>query len=87
MKLSEIQKMAYRHCSVKNLQLLLQNSQENSGDGELHIVNDSISSAFLKMFRTLSLVVSDLRSETKSSRFRSGCYLCARVSSLQQSPG
>ena len=41
------------------------NSQENSGDGELHIVKDSISSAFLKMFRVLSLVVSDLRSETK----------------------
>ena len=29
------------------------------------------------------LVVSDLRSETKSSRFESGCYLCAEVSSLQ----
>ena len=29
-----------------------------------------------------SLVVSDLRSETKGSRFESGCYLCAEVSSL-----
>ena len=29
------------------------------------------------------LVVSDLRSETKGSRFDSGCYLCAEVSSLQ----
>ena len=30
-----------------------------------------------------SLVVSDLRSETKGSRFESGCYLCAEMSSLQ----
>ena len=30
-----------------------------------------------------SLVVSDLRSETKGSRFESGCYACAQVSSLQ----
>ena len=28
-------------------------------------------------------VVSDLRSETKGSRFESGCQLCAEVSSLQ----
>ena len=34
-----------------------------------------------------SLVVSDLRSETKGSRFESGCYLYEEVSSLQQSPG
>ena len=34
-----------------------------------------------------SLVVSDLRLETKGSRFESGCQLCAEVSSLQQSPG
>ena len=33
--------------------------------------------------RACSLVVSDLRSETKGSRFESGCYLCAEVSSLQ----
>ena len=30
----------------------------------------------------VSLVVSDLRSETKGSRFESSCYLCAEVSSL-----
>ena len=30
-----------------------------------------------------SLVVSDLRSETKGSRFEPGCWLCAEVSSLQ----
>ena len=30
-----------------------------------------------------SLVVSDLRSETRGFRFGSGCYLCAEVSSLQ----
>ena len=30
-----------------------------------------------------SLVVSDLRSETKGSRFESGCQLCAEVISLQ----
>ena len=29
-----------------------------------------------------SLVVGDLRSETKGSRFESGCWLCAEVSSL-----
>ena len=34
-----------------------------------------------------SLVVSDLRVETKGSRFESGCYLCAEVSSSRQSPG
>ena len=34
-------------------------------------------------FRARSLVVSDLRSETKGSRFESGCQLCAEVSSLQ----
>ena len=32
--------------------------------------------------RVHSLVVSDLRSETKGSRFESGCRLCAEVSSL-----
>ena len=37
--------------------------------------------------RARSLVVSDLRSETKGSRFESGCQLCAEVNSLQQSPG
>ena len=30
----------------------------------------------------VSLMVSDLRSETKGSRFESSCYLCAEVSSL-----
>ena len=30
-----------------------------------------------------SLVVSDLRPETKGSWFESGCQLCAEVSSLQ----
>ena len=33
--------------------------------------------------RTRRLVVSDLRLETKCSRFGSGCYLCAEVISLQ----
>ena len=33
--------------------------------------------------RARSLVVSDLRSETKGSRFESGCQLFAEVSSLQ----
>ena len=33
--------------------------------------------------RARSLVVSDLRSETKASRFKSGCQLCAEVNSLQ----
>ena len=37
--------------------------------------------------RARSLVISDLRSETKGSRFGSGCQLCAEVSSPQQSPG
>ena len=32
---------------------------------------------------THSLVVSDLRSETKVFQFDSGCYFCAEVSSLQ----
>ena len=33
--------------------------------------------------RACSLAVSNLRSETKGSRFESGCYLCTEVSSLQ----
>ena len=33
--------------------------------------------------RARSLVVSDLHLETKGSRFGSGCWLCAEVSSLQ----
>ena len=37
--------------------------------------------------RARSLVVSDLRSETKGSRFEPGYQLCAEVTSLQQSPG
>ena len=36
-----------------------------------------------KKLRACSIVVSDLRSEAKGSRFESGCYLCAEVSSLQ----
>ena len=32
--------------------------------------------------RVCSLVVSDLRSESKGSRFESGCYPCANVSSM-----
>ena len=32
--------------------------------------------------RARSLVVSDLFSETKGSRFESGCYLCAEMSSV-----
>ena len=37
----------------------------------------------LLCIRARSLVVSDLRSETKGSRFESGCQLCAEVSCLQ----
>ena len=37
--------------------------------------------------RVRSLVVSDLRSETKGSRFKSGYESWAEVSSLQHSPG
>ena len=40
-----------------------------------------------QLIRAHSLVVSDLRSETKGSRFESSCYVCAEVSSLQWSPG
>ena len=39
--------------------------------------------AFLQWERARSLVVSDLHSETKGSRFESGCQLCAEMSSLQ----
>ena len=34
-------------------------------------------------FRALGLVVGNLPSETTGSHFKSGCYLCAEVSSLQ----
>ena len=37
----------------------------------------------LLFLRARSLVVSDLRSVTKGSRFEPGCQLCAEVSSLQ----
>ena len=37
--------------------------------------------------RARSLVVSDLRPETKGSRLESGCQPCAEVSSPQLSPG
>ena len=45
--------------------------QNFAGHNEIHLLYQS------------SLVVSDLRSETKGSRFESGCQLCAEVSSLQ----
>ena len=38
---------------------------------------------FAFQFWARSLVISDLRSETKGSRFESSCQLCAEVSSLQ----
>ena len=41
----------------------------------------------LSFLRARSFVVSDLRLETKGSRFESGCYLCAEVRSPLQSPG
>ena len=37
--------------------------------------------------RMRGLVVSNLRLETKNSWFKSGCQLCAEVSSLQSLPG
>ena len=40
-------------------------------------------SIYVRYVRARSLVVSDLRSVTKGSRFESGCQLCAEVSSLQ----
>ena len=36
-----------------------------------------------QIVRARSSVVSDLRSETKGSRFEAGCCLCAEISSLQ----
>ena len=49
----------------------------------LDTTNNLLRSAF-RMSQTFkrarSLVVSDLRSETKGSRFESGCQLCAEVS-------
>ena len=38
---------------------------------------------FHKKIGARGLVVSDLGSETTGSRFESGCWLCAEVSSLQ----
>ena len=42
---------------------------------------------FFSNFLALSLVVSDLLSETQGSWFQFDCQLCAKLSSLQQSPG
>ena len=39
---------------------------------------------YLLTFCMRSLVVRDLRSETKGSRFEPGCNLCAEVSSLSK---
>ena len=44
---------------------------------------DTTNATIFSSIRARSLVVSDLRSETKGSRFESGCQLCAEVSSLQ----
>ena len=58
----------------------------NGGGGKIH---DKINSyKTILSFKTIltwvcSLVVTDLRSETKSSRFEFGCYVCAEVSSLR----
>ena len=43
----------------------------------------SVKEACRLLLNTSGLVVSDLHSETKGSRFESGCWLCAEVSSLQ----
>ena len=51
------------------------------------VIKFSIDKVIRALNRAHSLVVSDLRSETKGSRFESGCQLCAEVSSQQQSPG
>ena len=53
-----------------------------------HIVKSKVIQTLKKLLksenvRAHSLVVSDLRSETKGSRFESGCQLCAEVSSPQ----
>ena len=58
------------------------------------ILNECVCLVFLQSryeYKTLqmgahSLVVRDLCSETKGSRFEFGCYLCAEVSSPHQSP-
>ena len=44
----------------------------------------NFNNVFMKLCLTVRyFVVSDLRSETKGSRFESGCQLCAEVRSLQ----
>ena len=50
-----------------------------------YIIYFSLSS-FIFIFRARSLVASNLRLETKSSRFGSGCYLCAEVSPCGNHP-
>ena len=45
------------------------------------LVNGKLLKSYLYYSRARSLVVSDLRSENKSSRFECGCYLCAEVNS------
>ena len=55
--------------------------------GSCNTLNDPPNRVCLQNKTKCSLVVSNLRSETKSSRFESGCKLCAEVSSLQLSPG
>ena len=60
--------------------VFVKNSQENTCAKVSFLIKLKASACNL---RARSLVVSDLRSETKGSRFESGCQLCAEVSSLQ----
>ena len=54
-----------------------------SVQSNIYNIFDSKGLTFLIRLNSRSLVVSDLRSETKGSRFESGCQLSAEVSSLQ----
>ena len=64
------------------------NVNDNDNDNVNDNVNDQVIQCELCNYQihnnwARSLVVSDLRSETKGSRFESGCQLCVEVSSLQ----
>ena len=69
-------------CKIYFRTLQLVHNVHNKSVEELLALNNVIS-AYQKHRGALSLVVSDLRSETKGSRFEFGCYLCAEMSSLQ----
>ena len=69
---------------LDDLFLLVESTEAcNFANGTTFFACEKHLNSLINRLRALSLVVSDLRSEAKGSRFESGCWLCAEVSSPQ----